>query len=436
MFLQMNESVNKTYLIVIFLLTVIMPGWVAGQQSFDTLNTRFYVKKELTLGALYRAGKEREELFTNVSKQYEEISTGEIKFQFRNRYWTFLDFKQEQLELNFEAGSLWGNGNWVDSSYIDNRAAGHSIIGFRANGSISYANRFYYDDKSFTLVRISAAARYDLFHKHSEGTLIDSNNVSTNIDVKSNQTKFRYMLTARAGWGTGRLNPVNHLMVAEYILDKYYKGKTFSKEETNNVVRKIEEIKNGRNVFAGHDINRESEQIVDFLNRQMFLTRPERFESEWEYGEFLPRFNGSRLEIGPFFKYYNREPDFVYGGYIQYNNEKYQNYRWNRKFNVGLNYNWYKKQDWMIAEIELGWSYFMKLKSEFDFGIRYVPGITLNYFEDIGKLNHSFIPYIGYYSQLNESTRINLALAYRITENEEILLPGPEISVSIYRSKY
>lgn len=436
MFLQMKESINKTYFIVLFLLAIILPGWVVGQQNFDTLNTRFYVKKEITWGIFYQANKEREELLTDVSKQNEEILIREIKFQFRNRYWTFLDFKQEQLELNLEAGPIWGSGNWVDSTYIDNRTADHSIIGLRTNGSISYVNRFYYGDKSFTLVHISAAVRYDLFRKHSEGTSIDSNGVSTDLDVISNQTKFRYGFTARAGWGTGRLNPVNHLMVAEYLFDKYYKGKIFSKEETDKVVRKIEEIKNRRSIPGGHDVNKESEQIVDFLNQQLFLTRPEKLEQDWKYGEFLPRFNGSRVELGPFFKYFNREPDFIYGGYIQYNNEKYCNYKWNRKFNVGASYNWYKKQDLMLAEIELGWSYFIQLKSQFDFGLKYLPGVPLNSLDDIGKVNHGFIPYIGYYSQINETTRFNLAVAFRISDNEEIMLPGPEIYVSIYRSKY
>ncbi len=430
----MKEFNRRSFNVILFLLTII--GSVKAQQNFDTTGVRFYEKKEITWGTLYHANKEREELLTDISKQYEEVSTGEIKFQFRNRYWSFLDLKQEQMELNVEAGPLWGNGNWVDSSYIYNRVADHSILGFRVNGSISYNNRFYYVDKSYTLVQISAYAKYDFFRKHSEGMSIDSNDVSSNFDFRSEETKFRYGFTARAGWGTGRLNPVNHLMVADYIFDKYYKGRTFSKEETDKVVLEIEAIKNGRDIVTGHDIDKESLQIVDFLNHQMYLTRPEKLAQDWRFGEFLPRFSGSRVELGPFFKYFNREPDFVYGGYVQYNNEKYCNYKWNRKFNVGANYNWYKKQDLMMAEVELGWSYFMKLKSQFDFGLKYVPGITLNSIKDMGKLNHGLIPYIGYFSQINETTRFNFALSYRISDNEEIMLPGPEFYVSIYRSRY
>ena len=314
--------------------------------------------------------------------------------------------------------------------------ADYKIAGIRANGFLAYTSRFYYNDKEFTLVQVNAQGRYDLFRKHSKGISIDSNEVSTDFDIKSNRSKFRYGFLARAGWGAGRLNPMNYVMVADYLFEKYYKGRTFSLEETNKVIHKIEEIKNGRDIVAGHDNDKESEQITEFLNRGLFLTRPENLKQEWEFGEFLPRLSGSRIEIGPFFRYYNREPDFIYGGYFQYNNEKYRNYKWNRKFSVGANYNWYKNQDWMLAEVELGWSYFMKLRSQFDFGLKYIPGITLNHFKNIGELNHGFIPYFGYFTQVNESTRVNMAFAWRVSNDEKLLLPGPEFSVSVYRSRY
>ena len=432
----MKESIQRTSFVILCLLATILPVCVAGQQNLDSAGIRLYEKKEITWGVLYRAHKEREELFTANSKQYEQISMGEVKFRLSSRHWNFLDFKQEELELNLDAGPLWGNGNWIDSTYNNNNVADHSIVGLRFNVALNYANRFYYSDKSYTLIQLNANARYDLFRKHSEGNSIDSNGVSTDFDVKSNQTKFRSGFTARAGWGLGRLNPVNHLMVVDYLFDNYYKGRTFSMEETNDVVHKIEEIKNGRNALAGHNNDKESAQIVELLNHQMFLTRPENFGKEWKFGEFLPRFSGSRLEFGPFFSYYNREPDFVYGGYIQYGNDKYCNYKWNRKFNVGAKYNWYKEQDLIMAEIELGWSYFIKLKSQFDFGLKYIPGVTLKSIDKPGKLNHGFIPYIGYFSQINEATRLNFACALRISENKEIMLPGPEFSISVYRSRY
>jgi len=432
----MRETGQYTYFFFIFLIITIIPDTVFSQQNFDKTGIRFYEKRELNWGAQFQLNKDREELITDVSKNYEELSFGEVNFQFNNRRWTFLDFKQEQLVIDFEVGPILGNGNWSDSNYVASRTADQTIFGLRLYGSVDYINRYYYSNKSFTLVQINAFARYDIYSRNSEGTAIDSNGVSGDFDVKTEKSKLRYGFMARAGWGSGRLNPVNHLMLADYLFDKYYKGRTFSKEESDKVVLEIEGIKNGRTLIAGHDNEKESEQMLDFLNQQMFLTRPDGFVREWKFGEFLPRFSGSRVEIGPFFKYYNREPDFIYGGYIQYNNEKYRNYKWNRKFNVALNYNWYKKQDWMRAEIELGWSYFMMLKNQFDFGLKYVPGITLNYFENIGKLNHAFIPYVGYYSQLNESIRINLELAYRIVQDEQFMLPGPEFSLSVYRSRY
>lgn len=411
-------------------------NWALGQENIDLSDIRFYEKKEMNWGAKFQFNKEREEMLTDISKQYEELSTSELKLTFQNRYWTFLDYKQEQLEFDFEAGPMYGDGLWNDSNYIANYVADQSILGIRFNGAISYVNRFYYSEKSYTLVQIDAKMRYDLLQRNSEGSVIDSNGVSTGFKSKSDRTKLRYGFTARAGWGAGRLNPVNHLMIADYLSDKYFKGRTFSKEENDKIIREIENIKSQRTIALGHDSEKEAEDFLNFVNQQMYLTRPDNFNDEWKYGEFMPRFSGSRVEIGPFFKYYNREPDFVYGGYVQYNNEKYCNYKWNRKFNVALNYNWYKRNDWMRAEVDLGWSYFFQLKSQFDFGIKYVPGITLNYFEDVEELNHAFVPYISYYSQINETARINLVFAYRIAGDEELMLPGPEFSVKFYRSRY
>ena len=95
-------------------------------------------------------------------------------------------------------------------------------------------------------------------------------------------------------------------------------------------------------------------------------------------GEFEPRYEGQRFEFGPFFQYYNQEPDFVYGGYLQYENSKYKNLKWNRNISANLSYNRYKTQDWATAEINIGWSYYSNLQNQFDFGIRYNPGIELD----------------------------------------------------------
>jgi hypothetical protein len=168
----------------------------------------------------------------------------------------------------------------------------------------------------------------------------------------------------------------------------------------------------------------------------MFLIPVSSLEDEWKTGEFLPRFDGNRVEFGPFFKYYNREPDFIYGGYLLFNHAKYCTTKWNRNFSAGVNYNAYKKQDWILAELSVGWSYFVKLKSQFDFGFTYVPGIAVNGSGNNGELNNGFIPYLGYFTQIDSKNRVDIKLSYRISEDEKLMLSGPEFSVSVYRSRY
>ena len=43
----------------------------------------------------------------------------------------------------------------------------------------------------------------------------------------------------------------------------------------------------------------------------------------------------------------------------------------------------------MMGELNLGWSYYSELKSQFDFGVKYVPGIELNGFNDVGPLSRT-----------------------------------------------
>ncbi len=78
----------------------------------------------------------------------------------------------------------------------------------------------------------------------------------------------------------------------------------------------------------------------------------------------------------------------------------------------------------------------MKLKSQFDFGMKYIPGIAINGSENDGELNNGFIPFVGYFTQIDSKNRIDIKLAYRISEDEKLMLSGPEFSVSIYRSRY
>ncbi len=150
----------------------------------------------------------------------------------------------------------------------------------------------------------------------------------------------------------------------------------------------------------------------------------------------MPRMNGTRIELGPFFNYYNREPDFIYGGYLTFENEKYCNLNWNRLLKVSLSYNGYKRQDWLLLETELGWSFYPNLKNRYDFGLKYVPGVTVNGIDDFGTVRHNFVPYVNYYSQLSSKYRMDLAFSWRISEKEKFMIPGPEFSVSFYRSRY
>ena len=119
-----------------------------------------------------------------------------------------------------------------------------------------------------------------------------------------------------------------------------------------------------------------------------------------------------------------------------YNHAKYCNVNWNRNFSAGINYNAYKRQDWILAELNLGWSYFVKLRGQFDFGVKYIPGIAINGSGNIGELNNGFVPYLAYFTQIDTKNRIDIKLAYRISEDEKLMLSGPEFSVSVYRSRY
>jgi hypothetical protein len=432
----MKRNTSYSVLLYIVFIQVISTGSSFAQYSFKNSEIFQFQKQEINWGLNYYAGSEREETRTEFWREYEELTTGAVKLQLNNRLWNFLENKQEQFEFNLEAGPLWGNGNWIDSSAVANIEADHKIFGLRTNASANYVSRYYYNSKNYTLVQINGWARYDLYNQNSTGISTDSFNVVTNFNEKTNEDKFRFSLDARAGWGIGRLKPMNHFMVADFILKKYYKHRGFSQNEITKFADEIARIKHQRNIKAGHKTDTESEQMQEYLNQKMFLIPVSSLEEEWKTGEFLPRFNGNRVEFGPFFKYYNQEPDFIYGGYILYDNAKYCTTKWNRNFSAGVNYNAYKKQDWILAEIRIGWSYFMKLKSQFDFGFKYVPGIAINGTGNDGELNNGFIPYLGYFTQIDSKNRVDIKLSYRISEDEKLMLSGPEFSVSVYRSRY
>lgn len=429
---------NKIRL-VLFLIAAGLPVFFNGttaQENNGSTDLFSFSKKELNKGLVFNFNSEREELRTSFSREYEELKAGAAKFRWENRNWNYLSFKTEQWNYLLEAGPFLGKGSFIDSSSTQAIDASHKLAGLRGKAAANYSGRFYYDERSFTLVSMNAWGRYDWYQQNAEGTLVDSNQVSNHYDEIAQKTKFRYGFQAKAGWGTGRLNPVNHYMASAWFLENFYPGRLFSVEEISRAAREIGRIKHRRNARAGHSAKNELEQFVNFLRQNMLLEAPADALDEWELTEFRPRFSGSRFGIGPFFNYFNREPDFIFGGYAQYENEKYINTQWHRSLGANLNYNSYKDHDWILLESTLGWSWYPNLRSEYSFGLKYVPGMKVNGIDDLGPVRHNFIPYVNYYSQLSSSYRMDLAFSWRIAANDTFVLPGPEVSVSFYRSRY
>jgi len=177
--------------------------------------------------------------------------------------------------------------------------------------------------------------------------------------------------------------------------------------------------------------------VSNFLNKNFLLEAPEALPEDWGYGEFDPRYEGNRFEIGPFFQHYNEDPDFIYGGFMQFDWAKYQSVKWNRDLSASISYNRYHdEQQWMSLELQLGWSYYPNLRSRFDFGAKYISGLELDGFDEDGTISHNIIPYVSYFTQLTSKSRIQLDCAWRIADDEQFVIPGPEFSLSIYRSRY
>lgn len=428
---------NNTGLSLLFLLILFgFSGYSAENIKNDSTVLFPFVKQELNTGLIYRLQEKREQELTDNSNLLEELTTNSLLFKWSNRNWRHLVFRQENWNYTFEAGPFLGSGTLTDSTETEYIDASQDVTGLRTRAAASYVSRFYYDFKNYTIVKVNAWGQFDLYRRNADGMRTDSNQVAAPYIDEFSQSKFRYGFEAAAGWGRGRLNPMNHFMVAEYLLKKNYTRRNFSDEEITRLAVEIGKIKHSRNARSGHDAQNETEQLKSFINRKMLLEAPESILSDWKLGEFMPRMNGSRVELGPFFNYYNREPDFIFGGYLKFEHEKYCNLKWNRIVNVSLSYNSYKKQDWLLLETKLGWSYFPNLKTRYDFGLKYIPGVTVNNIDDFGTVRHNFVPYMNYYSQLNSKYRMDLALSWRLTENDKFMMPGPEVSVSFYRSRY
>ncbi len=424
--------------IFIFFAKLFLLSAFTGKAQDSAINNKVvsFQKKEWNKGILLNFGQEREELRTDETRYYEEQNLFNGRFFLENKRWNLLDYKQEELSFSFELGPFGGSGSWIDSSKVSNRTADETSYGIRTSLNAGYRLRYYYDPKTYTVFDLSGWGRYDVYKQKLQGTAIDSLGVSTPIDENSTKDRLRYGFKGKVGWGTGRLSPMNHLMTAHYLLEKYYPGRVFSDYEIAQFAQVIANIKHDRDAKTGHDADKEMDLVAAFVNKTLLLEKPEVMAGEWQFGEFDPRYEGRRFEFGPFFQYFNREPDFVYGGYAQFERAKYQNVKWNSNISANINYNRYKKQDWMTAELNVGWSYYSNLKSQVDFGIKYVPGIELNGFSDVGPLSHNFIPYVAWYSQLNSTSRFKVDFSWRIADGEQFVLPGPNFTLAFYRSSY
>lgn len=430
------QHLIKYKFLVFTILMFISPLWGQGQAYFNTPEALIFMKREINAGVHVFAAPEREELLTDETLyRFEQIlATGGIFFESNN--YVFLPFRQDMWSYRIEAGPIIGKGEFADSSAIKYIDAETSPVGLRLNGEIDFSTRYYWDDRNYTVVSINAWGNYDAYIRNAEGTLIDSNQVVHIYTDDESRSKLRYGFQAKAGWGIGRLNAVNHFAAAQRLLETHYQGKIFSAEEIMTVARAIGQIKHQREILKGHSAEVESRQLAEFMNNKLLLVIPEGMEDEWELTEYRIRYQGSRLEMGPFFNYFNREPDFVYGGYIRYENHKYHNQNLNSNLAAGINYNGYKKDDWITFEATAGWSWYPSFRHEIGFGVRYLPGMVFKSIDDLQPLHHAIIPYLEYYTQLNSKYRIETAFAYRIANKDEFIMPGPELSVSLYRSWY
>ncbi len=409
---------------------------VSAQFNNDSIMFLNFVKKEFNTGIVagYESG--REEFRSESELFQEELENGSVSIFIERKNLFFLPFMQQLTEFRLLIGPVAGKGNIFEESATGNIVADRELAGIQGLLQGSSTNRFYFDTKNYTLVHLDAWGKYSYNSRTDQGTVTDTFGVTTPYERESEAGKLRYGFNARAGWGIGRIQPVNHYMTSEWLLEKYYPGRNFSEAEFILVAKEIARIKHQRNIRTGNLTENEKEQLEQFLNSRLFLETPEGMVNDYMVTEYRPRYHGSRIEIGPFFSYFNREPDFVYGGFLQYENEKYCNLKWNRKLAAKLSYNSYKHHDWMLLETNAGWSWYPSLKTELGFGIKYVPGMTVKDFKEFGPVRHNFIPYVEYFSQISRRYRVETSLAWRVAPDDQFMMAGPEFSVSVYRSRY
>ena len=416
---------------------IISQGEPPAPQKPDTLAPPGFIKTELNSGLLFFRENSRESTVSSLSQYSEQRLNYHAYYDFGINSWNLGEDKQEIINLDIGAGPIYATGhskmvNQALTSKLNDKVYGAGLF-----ADLNYSSRFYYDDKNYVLVETEGYGRFEKIKIHAVGNTVTNDGTgSVSTDEKYLDNRLRYGINSRAGWGFGKLNPVNYFMEAEYLFNKYYSGKLFSPTEKQQLAGFIADIKNNRSPRAGHSDEKELEQVKNFLKKQYLLRPPEEMEDFWRYGEFVPRYSGKRVEFGPFFNYYSREPDFIYGGYAKYESEKYRNNKWNTDFSSELSYNWYKQRDWFFWQTGILFDYYRNLRSRYSFGMKYIPALIVNEFKDIKPLQHVLIPYIEYFLQLNEKQRLDLTFSYKITGENDFFLKGPEFSLAFYSSRY
>ena len=100
-----KHSVVATFSLFIFLLLGIAQP-ADAQFYFKNAEIYDFQKHEFNQGLHFNFNTEREETQTEFWRDYEELNTGDIKFQLSNRFWNFMVYKQEKIEFNVEIGPL------------------------------------------------------------------------------------------------------------------------------------------------------------------------------------------------------------------------------------------------------------------------------------------------------------------------------------------
>jgi hypothetical protein len=411
----------------------------SSTQSGDTPSEVYrFVKTELNSGLQFNRKNLRESSLTESGSYFENRENYATELFYSLNSWRFDDLKQETGRVILGIGPQWATGQSELNHPTLIKTADNSMFGAVVSGEINYSGRYYYGDNQYAVVVVDGTGSFESLKINSKG--FSSNPMSsafaTPFEEEYTDNRFRYTLHAKAGWGLGWMEIVNHRMVAEYLLKDFYKDKLFTPEEKVAMTEKVAQIKNFRKLRTPSSLKKEAEELGEFLNNRFLLTIPENLEMFWKYSEFAPRFDGNRLEAGPFFSYFNREPDFVYGGFLKFDSGKYHSLKWSRHFKSELTYNRYKTRDWIKLETSLIFDYYCQLRTKFSFGLKYTPIVETSNDYDRTPFQNVFTPLVGFFTQLSRSLRMEGAFMYNITNKNNYFIKGPEFSLSVFRSRY